>query len=364
MTNIMKIAVIFGGKSTERDVSIASGAEAFKALKDRGHEVLAVDTARGVLRPAEEKHLLSSHIKTIPPKSDELALVRSGASELLSSSKLVGIDVLFLALHGGIGEDGTLQAVLDVGGIPYTGSRHMASVYAMDKDVEKRMFRVAGIPTPEWLMAPCPLQEVKERLGFPVVVKPNKQGSTIGLAVVNEPEKLHPAIDKASRHDDEVIIEAFIPGRELTVGILENQPLAVGEIIPLQKEVFDYQSKYQTGGAREIFPAELTREQIRTVQELGLSAHQVLKLEDYSRVDFRLDAAGHIWCLEVNSLPGLTLTSLFPQSAAAVGISFPELCERICQLAVRRHQVKMGKAEFESHKGIHTNRAPATHGCK
>ncbi|MGD0915003.1 MAG: D-alanine--D-alanine ligase [Thermodesulfobacteriota bacterium] len=360
----MKIAVIFGGKSTERDVSIASGAQIFQALKDRGHEVLAVDTARGILGPAEEKHLLASHIKAIPPKSDELALVRSGASELLSSPELADVDVFFLALHGGIGEDGTFQAVLDVAGIPYTGSRHMASVYAMDKDVAKRLFRVAGILTPNWLMAPCPLQEVKERLGFPVVVKPNKQGSTIGLAVVTRPEELYPAIEEASRHDDEVIIEAFIPGREFTVGILEDRPLAVGEIIPRRKDVFDYESKYQQGEAREIFPAELTREQIRTVQELGLSAHQVLKLEDYSRVDFRLDAAGHIWCLEVNSLPGLTLTSLFPQSAAAVGISFPELCERICQLAIRRHQVKMRKTESESHKGIHTNRAPATHGRK
>jgi D-alanine-D-alanine ligase len=339
----MKIAVVFGGKSAERDVSIASGAQVFKSLKEQGHEVIAIDTALGILGPAEEKQLLASRVKPIPPKTDALALVRSGISELTSSPRFADLDVLFLALHGGVGEDGTLQAILDVAGIPYTGSRHMPSAYAMDKDVAKRMFYVAGIPTPDWIMAPCSEKDVTERLGFPVIVKPNKQGSTVGLTVVKNPAKLSFAIDEAFRYDDEAMVEAFISGRELTVGILEDQPLAVGEIIPVRGDVFDYQSKYQEGGAQEIFPANLTLEQTRTVQELGLRAHIALKLQDYSRVDFRMDENGRIWCLEANSLPGLTATSLLPRSAAAVGVSFPELCERICRLAIQRHHARQLK---------------------
>jgi D-alanine-D-alanine ligase len=336
----VKIAVIFGGKSAEREVSIASGLQVFKVLKELGHEVLAIDTAKGVLGPADQKRFLSAHIQVIPPSSNALALIQSGPTELLSSVGIADVDVFFLALHGGAGEDGTLQSYLDVTGIPYTGSSHMPSVYAMDKDIAKRIFCKANIPTPEWLMTPCTLAQVKKRLGFPVVVKPNKQGSTIGLTVVTDAKKLDSAIDEAYRHDDEVMIEKFIPGRELTVGILEDRALTVGEIIPHKSDVFDYQSKYQEGGATEIFPAKLSPVQTKTVQNLGLKAHRALKLQDYSRIDFRMDPQGGIWCLEANSLPGLTSNSLLPKSAAASGISFPELCERICQLAINRHSAK------------------------
>lgn len=334
----MKIAVIFGGNSAERDVSIASGAQVFQALKDGGHEVLAVDTARGLLGPAEEQDLLGSRVKPLPPKHDELSLVRSGASSLATSSDLADADVFFLALHGGIGEDGTLQAILDVAGIPYTGSGHLPSALAMDKDASKRLFRAAGIPTPDWVMAPATSHEVSEQLGFPVVVKPNKQGSTIGLTVVREAVDLEAAIEEAYRHDDEVMIEKFVRGRELTVGILEDRALTVGEIIPLKSEVFDYASKYQEGGAEELFPADLPQEKTALVQDLGLRVHRALKLQDYSRVDFLIDHSDQIWCLEANTSPGLTPTSLLPQSAAASGISFRELCERICELALQRRQ--------------------------
>jgi D-alanine-D-alanine ligase len=346
----MKIAVIFGGRSAERDVSIASGAQVFRALRERGYKVLAVDTARGVLEAEDEKRLLESQVKPIPPKGDELALIRSSAATLTSSPGLADSDLIFLALHGGIGEDGTLQAVLDVAGIPYTGSSHMPSVYAMDKDVSKRIFQTLGIPTPGWVMAPCSIREVSDRLGFPVVVKPNKQGSTVGLSVVERPEQLQAAISEATLHDDEVMVETFIAGRELTVGILEDRALAVGEIYSGHGKIFDYHSKYQKGGAREVFPAALTPEQTRTVQDLGLKAHRALKLQDYSRVDFRMDEQGRFWCLEVNSLPGLTATSLLPQSAAAVGISFPDLCERICELAIRRHRAMKMREERMSNQ--------------
>jgi D-alanine-D-alanine ligase len=299
---------------------------------------VAVDTARGVLGPSAERELLDARVKPLPPASDALSLVRSGTAELTTSPDLSDIDVYFLALHGGIGEDGTVQAALNVAGIPYTGSGHMPSVYAMDKDVSKRLFKAAGIPTPDWLMAPATLDEVDTQLGFPVVVKANKQGSTIGLTVVRDSDDLETAIANAYQHDDEVMIEKFVSGRELTVGILEDRALAVGEITPLCSEIFDYTSKYQEGGAQETFPADLPPEKTREAQELALSVHRALKLEDYSRVDMLLDEQGQLWCLEANTLPGLTPTSLLPKSAAACGIDFGALCERICRLAIQRGQ--------------------------
>ncbi len=333
----MRVAVLFGGTSAERDVSIASGAQVVKALREAGHQVIAVDTARGVLGGPEEQRLLTAGVAPEPPQEEELALLRAGApTALTEAEELRGVDVVFLALHGGTGEDGTLQALLDLAGIPYTGSGHMASANAMDKDVSKHLFRAAGVPTPDWLMAPVEAWEVEARLGYPVVVKPNKQGSTVGLTVVKHPEQLEAAIEEAFRHDDEVMLERFVPGRELTVGILDDRPLAVGEIIPRRSEIFDYESKYQQGGAEEIFPADLSPEKTREVQELGLRVHRALKLADYSRVDFRMDEEGILWCLEVNTLPGMTSTSLLPQSAQAAGIGFPELCDRIVQLALER----------------------------
>ena len=333
----MRIAVLFGGTSAERDVSIASGAQVFRALREAGHEVVAVDSTRGTLSPPEEERLLASGVAVAPPSESELSLIRASApGALVESPELRGVDVVFLALHGGTGEDGTLQALLDLVGIAYTGSGHRGSANAMDKDVAKRLFRVAGVPTADWLMAPVETEMVTRELGYPVVVKPSKQGSTVGLAVVKREEDLEDAIAEAYRHDDEVMLERFIPGRELTVGILAGQALAVGEIIP-RNEIFDYESKYQAGGAEEIFPAELSEEQARTVRDLALRAHRALKLDDYSRVDFRMDEQGNFWCLEVNTLPGMTSASLLPQSARAAGISFPALCEEICRLAIDRH---------------------------
>ena len=336
----MRVAVLFGGTSAERDVSIASGAQVMKALREAGHEVVAVDTARGMLGPGDEQRLLASGVAPAPPRDEELAMVRAGAtSPLPSMGELGEIDVVFLTLHGGTGEDGTIQALLDLTGIPYVGSGHAASATAMDKDLSKRLFRAAGIPTAEWLMAPVDADEAQARLGYPLVVKPNKQGSTVGLTVVRSADQLDAAVQEAFRYDDEVMLEAFIPGRELTCGILAGQPLGVGEIV-IKSDVFDYESKYQEGGAEEIFPAELTEEQTRTIQDLSVRAHRALKLEGFSRVDFRMDAEGGLWCLEVNTLPGMTRTSLLPQSAQAAGISFPELCDRICRLALERHQAR------------------------
>jgi D-alanine-D-alanine ligase len=337
----MRIAVLFGGTSEERDVSVASGAQVVRALTELGHDVTAVDTARGVLSAREHDRLLSAGVASAEPAAETLARLRSETSSMVArASDLRDADVVFVALHGGSGEDGTLQALLDLAGIPYTGSGHMGSAFAMDKDVAKRLFRASGVPTPDWFMAPAALDVITATLGLPVVVKPNKQGSTVGLTVVREGQDLDSAIALAARYDDEVMIERFVAGRELTVGILEGNPLAVGEITPRLSAVFDYASKYQPGGADEVFPADLPIETTRLVQRLGLQAHQALKAGPYSRVDFRLDADGQPWCLEVNTVPGMTSTSLLPQPAAALGIPFPELCDRICQAAVANFRRK------------------------
>ena len=334
----MKIAVLFGGTSAERDVSIASGSQVVKALRAAGHDVIPVDTASGVLNKAEEQKLLTSGVAPVPPEESELDLMRSGnTSAVLSSPELSNIDVIFLALHGGTGENGTLQSLLELTGIPYTGSGPLASAVAMDKDVAKRLFVHAGVPTPDWVMAPCDIVEVEARFSYPFIVKPNKQGSTVGLSIVRERGEYDQAIETAFRHDDEVMIEEFIPGRELTVPILGNDPLPVGEII-VEREIFDYETKYQSGMAQEIFPADLTGEQTIRAQMIGLRAHRALKLTGYSRLDFRMNAQGELYCLEANTLPGMTAASLFPKGAAAAGMEFSEVCERICRLAIEEHR--------------------------
>jgi D-alanine-D-alanine ligase len=339
----VRITVLMGGTSAERDVSLASGLRIAQALRSRGHFVTAVDTARGILTAGDETALLAGGVmKTAPP--DVQALTRMNAEMPATLRSMPQTDVVFLALHGGQGEDGTIQALLDLTRVPYTGSGHLASAMAMDKDLSKTLFQAAGVPTPDWLMCPRewkswgPSQRealtsaAGERFGLPVIVKPSKQGSTVGLTLVRDAPALGAAIDEAFRFDDEVMIEEFIPGRELTVGILGDTALPVGEIIPVH-EIYDYECKYTAGMAREVFPAELDGEQTRELQRLALLAFQALKLRGYARIDFRMSPRGGFFCLEANTLPGMTELSLIPQAAAAAGISFPELCERIVQLA-------------------------------
>jgi D-alanine-D-alanine ligase len=325
----VKIAVLFGGTSTERDVSVASGSQVIGALRKAGHEVVAVEASRGVLLPEHEHQVLSERIDRLPPGEAEAHEPQLPA--IVASAGLEDLDLMFLAMHGGIGEDGTIQGLLELAGIPYTGSDALGSALAMDKDVAKRLFLAAGVPTPRWLMTPVTLEQVDQQTGFPVIVKPNGQGSTVGLSLVTDRSRLDGAIDLAAGFGGQVMVEQYIPGRELTVGILDGVALAVGEIIPETGDIFDYTAKYQSGGAQEIFPADLSERDAERVRGLGLAAHRALKLASYSRVDFRMDPDGGLWCLEANTLPGLTAGSLLPKSAAAVGISFPELCERICR---------------------------------
>ncbi|MDO8501750.1 MAG: D-alanine--D-alanine ligase [Gemmatimonadaceae bacterium] len=336
----LKITVLMGGSSAERNVSLASGMRIVLALRSRGHDVIAFDPSKGLISREEEQRLALSAVGTEPPSLDALARSTGGAflPALEALPEISGADVVFLALHGGMGEDGTLQALLDMAHVKYTGSGHLSSALAMDKDLSKKLFRAAGVQTANWLMAPATIEEVENTLGFPVIVKPSKQGSTVGLSVVKQAEQLQPAIQEAWRYDDEVMIEQFIAGRELTVGILGDRALPVGEIIPVH-EIYDYECKYTAGMAKEEFPARLSVEQTSLVQQQALAAFRALKLSGYARIDFRLsksddgDSGGGFYCLEANTLPGMTEFSLIPQGAAAAGLSFPELCEEIVRSA-------------------------------
>lgn len=333
-----------GGTSAERDVSLASGLRVAEALRTRGHEVVAIDTAQGPLTRKQEQALIAAGVvKREPPSQDELQrMERETLPQMLRIlPALRAADAVFLGFHGGHGEDGTVQALLDLADVPYTGSGHLASALAMDKDLSKRLFRQAGVPTAPWEMVRESGSGEREAmdperilaLGIPLVVKPSKQGSTVGLTVVKDPDAIGRAIDLAFEYDDEVMVETFIPGRELTVGILGDVALPVGEIIP-KHEIYDYECKYTAGMAEEQFPAKISAEATARVQEFARRAFRALKLRGCARVDFRMTPAGEFYCLEVNTLPGMTGTSLVPQAAAAAGISFPELCERIVLLAL------------------------------
>jgi D-alanine-D-alanine ligase len=335
----LKIALLLGGTSSERDVSLASGIRVAEALRTCGHDVRAIDPARGPLSDDEQRALATGRVvQTAPPSQEALRrMAREALPSFASNLPRQGdADVVFLGLHGGSGEDGTIQALLDLGGVPYTGSGHLASALAMDKDLSKHLFRQANVSTAKWLMAPAGVDEVNAALGLPVIVKPSKQGSTVGLSIVRNASELQPAVDEAFNFDDEVMIEEFIAGRELTVGILGDIALPVGEIIP-KHEIYDYECKYTAGMADERFPAELTKQETARVQDEALRAFRALKLRGCARIDFRMAKDGTFYCLEANTLPGMTQTSLIPQAAAAAGISFPELCDRIVRLALGDH---------------------------
>jgi D-alanine-D-alanine ligase len=331
---LMRVTVLTGGATSERSVAFASASQIVAALRSRKHHVHVVDLAGGVLDERGEHEWLGGAVGTTPPSVEALAeRQRQMLSEGLAALEPVrSAEVLFLAVHGGALEGGTLQAVLDVIGVPYTGSGPLASALAMDKDLSKRLFRSMGVPVPAWFMAPVGPEDVTTALGWPVIIKPSKQGSSVGLTLVKKAQDLGTAVKLASQFDDEVMAEQFIPGKELTVGVLGDVPLPVGQIVP-KHELFDYETKYQPGMSEETFPAQIDTALARQLQEYALMAHRALKLSGYSRIDFRVSPEGDIFCLEANSLPGMTRTSLFPQAAQAAGIAFPELCERIASLA-------------------------------
>jgi D-alanine-D-alanine ligase len=333
----MNITVLLGGVSAERDVSLSSGLRIAMALREKGHRVTCLDPAEGVLTRETEVGLLATGVGAMPPSLESLAgLARASLSPMLGAlPEVSNADCIFLALHGGQGEDGTVQALLDMTGVPYTGSGHLASALAMDKQLSKVVLRAAGVFTADWIMSPrsgLDPAAVGAELGWPVVVKPSKQGSTVGLSIVREPGELASAITEAFRFDDEVMVERFVPGRELTVAIVGDTALPTIEIKPV-KELYDYECKYTPGMAEE-FVAQLSPETEAELVDQARRSFVALKLGGYARIDFRLDPEGRPWCLEANTLPGMTPTSLIPQAARAAGVLFPDLCERIVQLAL------------------------------
>ncbi|WP_337170306.1 D-alanine--D-alanine ligase [Gemmatimonas aurantiaca] len=345
MAQPLRITVLLGGVSAERDVSLSSGLRIAVALREKGHDVICLDPAEGVLTRETERTLLANGVGSAPPSLEALAGLeaRSLSPVLGTMPEVTDADCVFLALHGGQGEDGTVQALLDMVGVPYTGSGHLASALAMDKHLSKVVLRSAGVATANWIMAPAPgspdgldAPEVGRHLDWPVVVKPSKQGSTVGLSIVRAPDELAAAVTEAFRYDDEVMIERFVPGQELTVGILGDVVLPTIEIQPV-KELYDYECKYTPGMAKE-FVAELSPEIQSKLADQARRAFHALKLRGYARIDFRLDPQGQPWCLEANTLPGMTPTSLIPQAAAAAGVLFPDLCERIVLLALADRQ--------------------------
>jgi len=329
----MKVAVLMGGSSPERQVSRASGCQVGRALRERGYTVAVVDTLLGVLDRLQEEEVLEAGV--LPPSPAPPSVFPGGYLDVLRLPVVQEADLCFLALHGGDGENGMLQTLLELEGKAFTGSGRIGCTLAMDKQVAKRLLRDAGIPTPEWITGPAEPDDVVARLGLPVIVKPYSGGSTLGITLAHSVEELREAIVRSREHHAGVIFERYIPGREFTVGVVGGEALPVGEIIPAH-EIFDYECKYLPGLAEEIFPADLPEESRALLQRRALEVFRALRMDDLTRVDFMLDGEGEAWCLEANALPGLTGNSLLPRAAAAGGMAFPDLCHRIATLALER----------------------------
>jgi len=331
----MKVAVLMGGRSSEREISLRTGRGVAESLRQLGHEVTAVDAGTGrLLEAGREEEAV-----------EITALERAPAASLVSAAAMRDAEVVFIALHGGEGENGTLQALLELAGKPYTGSGVLASAMAMNKAVSKRLFEHAGIPTPEWQLVhadtPPDRIEVDRLGGFPLVVKPNAEGSTVGLTIVEGAEALPEALRSAAAHGPDILVERFIPGREMTVAVLGDEPLPIVEIRP-KSGLYDYESKYTAGRSEYEVPARLPDDVAARMQALGVRAAQVLGCGGVSRVDFRLDPQNEPYCLEVNTIPGMTPTSLVPMAARAVGMSYDQLVERLLQLAVAEQRRRGG----------------------
>ncbi len=337
----MKVTVLLGGDSPERDVSLASGAAILKALRARGHEVHAVDPALPAGANAEPR---DAKIGERPP-GDLAPLAAEERFAWLNVKPVRSADVLFVALHGGAGEDGTIQALLESAGIVYTGSGILASALAMNKDRSKALFRGANVQTaPHILLDGSSEKEragagaaVAGAFGYPVVVKPNCQGSSVGFSFVPRAEDLDEALRLAGRFGGECVVERYVPGREVTVAILGGEALPVVEIVP-EGGFYDYKRKYTKGTSRYVAPAELDEKTSARVRREAALAFRALACRDYARIDFRLSGDGEPYCLEVNTLPGMTELSLVPMAAKAAGIGFEDLVERIVGAAASRRK--------------------------
>jgi D-alanine-D-alanine ligase len=388
----MNVLVLMGGLSAEREISLRTGSGIVAALERRGHRVLAGDPATGRLArgvaqleaaaaPPAAAGAPAALPSTAGPAAAHAALAHGGlvladrTQALLTAQEAAGVDVVLIALHGGAGEDGTLQTLLELAHRPYTGSGPLASALAMDKVMAKRLFAWAGIPTPEWVdMTAAEASAVAEALapasagawtappefaalGLPLVVKPVDQGSTIGLTIVQRWEDLAGAVTEAGRFGPRILFERFIPGRELAIGVLGRDVLPIVEIEPTHA-VYDYACKYTKGMSRYICPAKIDPTVARAAQKAALGAFEVLGCADFGRVDVRLTPDGQPYVLEVNTIPGMTETSLLPMAAAEAGIPYDALVERMCQLALARRAATAGNHPGPSAAGRRSGHAP------
>ncbi len=337
----MNIAVFLGGISPERDVSLNSGKSVALALQELGHNVITLDPAFGIEQPKSLLNELVKSVDSIPPTLSQLSnFPIRNYLELVNSSFLNNIDAVFLTLHGKYGEDGIIQSLLELRGIPYTGSGVLSSALAMDKVMSKIVLEENGITTPKWIVLGKGKwnSEDLEQWSFeniPCVVKPNDGGSTIGMTIVNKREELFSAIQLAEKYSEKVLLEEYIEGQELTVPIVGTEALPIIEIKP-KGGFYDYTRKYTKGETEYICPAELSTDIFHRVQEAGLKAFEVLGCKGFARTDFRLKPNGEFYCLEVNTIPGMTSTSLVPKAAKAIGIEFPQLCQKIVDLTFRK----------------------------
>lgn len=340
----MKVVVLAGGTSTERDVSLVSGSMIYKALKKNGHQAILLDVYLGYEGETEdifEKDMdWAAQISAVSESNPDLEAIKAmradGGKNFFGPNVLKlcqSADAVFMALHGANGEDGKLQACFELMGIPYTGTDSVSSAMAMDKGITKDIFYAHNIPTPAGIRLKKGEQE-QRRVPYPCIVKACCGGSSVGVCIAHNDEEYENAKVEAFRYDDEVVIEQYIKGREFSVGVMDGKALPVIEIAPKQG-FYDYKNKYQAGSTVETCPADLSPEKTVEMQRIAEQVYRALRLKNYARMDFMMNEAGELFCLEANTLPGMTPTSLLPQEAKAAGINFEELCEKILRYAKR-----------------------------
>lgn len=345
----MKIVVLCGGLSTERNVSLVSGTMVCQALRERGHQAVLVDLFLGREAIEEQDEDLFAHLPALRPVSVEHAepdLQKVRHSRRDKSPALFGpgvidlcsrADVVFLALHGECGEDGRVQAAFDLLGIHYTGSGYRGSAVAMDKELTKVILKANGILTPRWRSFTYTEGEIPALaadMHLPCVVKIPRGGSSIGVSIVHTRDEAEKALRDDLKYDNTVIVEEYIKGGEFTCAVLDDRALPSVEIVP-KAGFYDYANKYQAGATEEICPGRVSPETEKKMGDAALAVHKALGLTAYSRSDFMIDEREQVYCLEVNTLPGMTPTSLVPQEALAVGLSYGELCEKIIEVSLR-----------------------------
>ena len=339
----MNIALIVGGISSEREVSLTSGRAVLKALREIGHNVKVIDPIYGDKKVSEEiifRDLVSGEYPTKDAMEKLLKESRRKVIDCVNSELFNDTDIAFLGLHGKYGEDGRIQSLLDLRGIKFTGSDVLSSAVAMDKNVTKMIFRNYGIPTADWIVISnkdeINTKDILSRINLPFVVKPNDEGSTVGLTIVKNEDDIKSAIELGFKYTDKIMIEKYVKGRELTVSILGNTAYPLIEIKP-KEGFYDYLHKYTKGMTEYICPAELSEEISGIAQNLALKAYQSLGCSVYSRVDFLLNSEDELYCLEVNTLPGMTALSLVPKAVQAKGMGFNELIENIIGLSLNKY---------------------------